>query len=192
MNMRPISSLLVGVLLAFAAGLASADEYSDTIDLFKKAGESASFFGNAYAYAVFPSIGSGALIVGGARGTGRVYVHGQYVGDTSMTQLSVGFQAGGQGYRQIIFFQDQRAFDEFAKGDYSFGADVSAVAIQASASTGVGTSGSGSSVGSNPNVAQTTGAYHKGVAVFTVVRGGAMVSAAVAGQKFSYTPKGSN
>jgi len=189
--MARITSFLAGALLVFVSALASADEYSDTIDLFKKAGESASFFGNSYAYAVFPSIGSGALIVGGARGTGRVYVHNQYVGDTSMTQLSVGFQAGGQGYRQIIFFQDQRAFDDFAKG-FEFGADVSAVAIQAAASTGTGTTGSGSSVGGNPSTTQTTGAYHKGLAVFTIVRGGAMVSAAVAGQKFTYTPKGSN
>jgi lipid-binding SYLF domain-containing protein len=188
--MTRVTTLLAGVLLAFAAGLASADQYDDTIDLFKKAGQSASFFGNAYAYAVYPSIGSGAFIIGGARGTGRVYVHDQYVGDTSMTQLSVGLQAGGEGYRQIIFFQDQRSFDEFAKGNFEFGADVSATAIQASASTGTGTTGSGSSVGGNPNSAQTTGGYYKGLAVFTIVRGGAMASAAVSGQKFTYTPKG--
>jgi lipid-binding SYLF domain-containing protein len=187
--MTRITALLAGALLTVMAGVASADDYSDTIDLFKKAGQSAGFFKDSYAYAVYPSIGSGALIIGGARGTGRVYVHDQYVGDTSMTQLSVGLQAGGEGYRQIIFFQDQRAFDEFAKGNYEFGADVSATAIQASASTGTGTTGSGSSVGSNPNAAQTKGTYHKGIAVFTVVRGGAMASAAVSGQKFSYTPK---
>ena len=188
--MTRITALLAGALLTVMYGVAAADDYSDTIDLFKKAGQSASFFKTCYAYAVYPSIGSGALIIGGARGTGRVYVHDQYVGDTTMTQVSVGLQAGGEGYRQIIFFQDQRSFDEFAKGNYEFGADVSATAIQASASTGTGTTGSGSSVGSNPNAAQTTGAYHKGVAVFTVVRGGAMASAAVSGQKFSYTPKG--
>lgn len=187
--MTRISALLAGALLAMTAGVVVADEYSDTIDLFKKAGESGSFFQNSYAYAVYPSIGSGALIIGGARGTGRVYVHDQYVGDTSMTQLSVGLQAGGQGYRQIIFFQDQRAFDEFTKG-FEFGADVSATAIQASASTGTGTTGSGSSVGSNPNAAQTKGTYYKGIAVFTIVRGGAMASAAVSGQKFTYTPRG--
>jgi len=188
--MTRIVSLLAGLLLVVSAGLAAADQYDDTIDLFKKAGQSGAFFKNSYAYAVYPSIGSGALIIGGARGTGRVYVHDQYVGDTTMTQVSVGLQAGGEGYRQIIFFQDQRSFDEFAKGNYEFGADVSATAIQASASTGTGTTGSGSSVGSNPNAAQTTGGYHKGVAVFTVVRGGAMASAAVSGQKFTYKPKG--
>ena len=187
--MTRITSLLISALLLFSAGLAAADQYDDTIDLFKKAGQSASFFGDSYAYAVYPSIGSGAFIVGGARGTGRVYVHDKYVGDTSMTQLSVGLQAGGEGYRQIIFFQDQRAFDEFAKGNFEFGADVSATAIQASASTGTGTTGSGSSVGGNPNSAQTKGNYYKGIAVFTIVRGGAMASAAVSGQKFTYTPK---
>src|ERR1700759_3438180 len=86
-GMTRISALLAGALLVLTAGVAVADQYSDTIDLFKKAGESGSFFQNSYAYAVYPSIGSGALIIGGARGTRRVDVHHQDVGGNSMTPL---------------------------------------------------------------------------------------------------------
>ena len=85
-------SLRVAILLS-AATLVSevvlADGYSDTVDTFKKAG-SAWYFDHSYGYAVFPSIGKGGLIIGGAHGTGRVYQNGQYVGDTSMTQVSIG------------------------------------------------------------------------------------------------------
>ena len=115
--------------LLLGSGAAYADEYDQTIELFKHAGESAVFFNDCYAYAVFPTIGAGGLIVGGARGTGQVYVHDQVVGDAVMTQLSVGFQAGGKAYSQIIFFQDKRSLDEFESGKFEFAAGASAVAI---------------------------------------------------------------
>jgi lipid-binding SYLF domain-containing protein len=166
-----------------------ADSYDDTIGLFKNAGASAAFFASSYGYAVFPTIGKGGLVVGGARGTGRVYQKGKYVGDTSMTQLSVGFQAGGQAYSEIIFFQDQRAFDEFTSGNFSFSGDVSAVAITAGASASAGTGGSTAGVSGGKKDATTAGGYQKGVAVFTIAKGGLMYQAAVAGQKFSYKPK---
>ena len=116
-------------------------------------------------------------------------MHGQVVGDTTMKQLSVGFQAGGQAYSQIIFFEDKRAFDEFAKGNYEFGADVSAVAITAAAGSSVGTTGASAGASGGKKDATTAGKYYKGVAVFTIVKGGAMYQATVAGQKFSYQPK---
>jgi lipid-binding SYLF domain-containing protein len=149
------------------------------VKVFKDAGASQAFFSSSYGYAVFPTIGKGGLGVGGAYGRGRVYKQGQYVGDTSVTQLSFGLQAGGQAYSEIIFFQDQRAFDEFTTGNFEFGADASAVAITAAA---------GASGGKND--ATTVGKYRKGMAVFTVVKGGAMYQAALSGQKFKYTPKG--
>jgi hypothetical protein len=121
---RSIAFLLSAMLLLWGVD-ARADSYSNTVTLFKNAGESAAFFQNCYGYAVFPTIGKGGLIVGAAHGRGRVYVHEQYVGDTSMTQLSIGLQAGGQAYSQIIFFEDQRAVDEFTNGNFEFGADVS-------------------------------------------------------------------
>lgn len=138
---------------------------------------------------MFPTIGKGGLIAGAAHGTGRVYAHGKYVGDTSMTQLSVGLQAGGEAYSQIIFFEDQRAFDEFTNGNFEFGADVNAVAITAAAGSSVGTTGANANASGGMRDARTAGKYYKGVAVFTIVKGGAMAQAAVAGQKFTYTPR---
>jgi lipid-binding SYLF domain-containing protein len=170
--------------------VALADSYSDTTTLFKNAGESAGFFKDSYAYALFPTVGKGGLVVGGAHGKGRVFVKGKHVGDTSMTQLSVGFQAGGQAYSEIVFFQDKRAFDEFSTGNFEFDASVGAVAITAAAGGSVGTTGASGSASGGKKDAATASSYHKGVAVFTIVKGGAMYEAAVAGQKFSYKPLG--
>ena len=117
--MKRISQLVVFLAaICAAAGVANAGKYEDTISLFKNAGESAAFFQNSYAYAVFPNIGEAGFLVGGAFGKGRVYVQGQLVGDTTIKQLSVGFQAGGKGYSQIIFFQDKRALDQFESGSF--------------------------------------------------------------------------
>jgi lipid-binding SYLF domain-containing protein len=171
------------------AAVGNADEYSDTITLFKNAGKSAAYFQHSYGYAVFPTIGKGGLVVGGAHGNGHVYKHGSYVGDSSMTQLSVGFQAGGQAYSQIVFFEDQRSFDEFTKGNFEFGADVNAVAITAAAGASAGTTGASAEASGGMKDAKTAGKYYKGVAVFTIVKGGAMYQATVAGQKFSFTPR---
>jgi lipid-binding SYLF domain-containing protein len=178
-----IAALLLGSAASWA------DEYSDTVALFKNAGASAGFFKTAYGYAVFPSIGSGALIVGGAHGDGRVYKQGAYVGDVSMTQVSVGLQAGGKAYSQIIFFEDQRAFEEFTSGNFQFDANASAVAITAAAGASTGTTGESSSASGGMKDAVTRGKYYRGMAVFTIVKGGAMASAAIGGQKFKFTPK---
>jgi len=75
------------------------------VSLFKNAGQSASFFGNSYGYAVFPTIGKAGFGIGGAHGDGRVYEQRKYIGDTKMTQLSIGFQAGAEGFSEIIFFR---------------------------------------------------------------------------------------
>jgi len=182
-------SLLVLFSLAFAAAPAWADDYSDTIGVFRKAGESGRFFDKAYGYAVFPTIGKAAIGVGGAYGTGRVYEKGKHVGDTSMTQLSIGFALGGQGYSQIIFFEDERAFREFAGGNFEFGADAGAVAVTAGASARAGTTGGSAGASGGQHDAKTAGRYYKGMATFTVAKGGLMYEASVSGQKFSYTPK---
>jgi len=179
------------LLLWSAALLADThgNRYDDTVSLFRNAGQSAGFFDHCYGYAVFPTVGKGAWVVGGAHGRGRVYVHGAYVGDTTLNQVSVGFQAGGQAYSQIVFFEDKRAFDEFTHGDYEFGADVNAVAITAAAGGSVGTDGASAGASGGKKDARTLGQYYKGIAVFTIVKGGAMFQASVAGQKFSYAPK---
>ncbi len=185
--MRAMRFLTCAFLL-LSASVALADEYTDTIKLFKNAGESASFFSDSYGYAVFPTIGEGGLVIGAAHGKGRVYEHGKYVGDSTMNEVSIGAQAGGQAFSEIIFFQDERAFREFTKGSYELGADIGAVAITAAASASAGTAGASASASGGKKDAATKGKYHKGLAVFTIAKGGAMYQAVVAGQKFSYKP----
>ena len=172
--------------LCFSFGTAYSDNYSDTVTVFKNAGESARFFEHSYAYAVFPSIGEGGFVVGGAHGDGHVYVHGRLRGDTSMSQVSVGFLAGGKAFSQVIFFQDKRALDEFESGHFQFGADASVVAITAGASASAGTTGTNAGASGGKNDAATSGRYKKGIVVFTVAKGGAMFDVSVDGQKFSY------
>ncbi|HYM43227.1 MAG TPA: YSC84-related protein [Steroidobacteraceae bacterium] len=182
-----VTALFAALLLASMG--AQADEYSDTVELFKNAGESAAFFRSCYGYAVFPTVGKGGLVVGGAYGTGHVFAQGRYTGDAAVTQLSVGFQAGGQAYSQIVFFENKTAYDEFTNGSFEFAADVGAVAITAAASATAGTTGASATASGGRKDAVTTGRYYKGMAVFVIVKGGAMYQATVAGQKFRFTAK---
>jgi lipid-binding SYLF domain-containing protein len=126
------------------------------------------FFENAYGFAVFPSVGKGAFVVGGAYGKGVVFEQDQPIGSSSLSQVTIGLQAGGQAYSEIIFFKDKVALDDFKRGNYEFGAQVSAVAVTAGAS------------------ADTS--YNGGVAVFTMAKGGLMFEASVGGQKFAFRP----
>ena len=184
---------LLCLLFALPFGSALADEdaakYSSATKTFQDAGESSAFFGNSYGYALFPSVGKGGLGVGGAYGKGRVYAGGKWVGDTSMSQLSFGWQAGAQAYSQIIFFKDKRSFDEFTGGNFEFSADASAVAITAGVSGSAGSTGAAAGASAGKSDATTAGAYRKGMATFTVAKGGLMYEAVLAGQKFKYTAK---
>jgi lipid-binding SYLF domain-containing protein len=185
--------LNLAAILLLAAGTAHADNYSDTVQLFQNAGQSAAFFRKSYAYAVFPTVGEAGFIVGGAGGKGRVFVRGKYVGDTTVGQVSVGFQLGGKAYSEIIFFEDKRALDEFETGTFEFSAGVSAIAITASASASAGTTGATSGAsGGKKDAVTASGGYRKGLMVFTIAKGGLMYTATVAGQKFSYTPLAAN
>jgi lipid-binding SYLF domain-containing protein len=175
--------------LALVVGAAQADPYSDTVALFRHAGQSAKFFSTSVGYAVFPTIGKGGFGIGAAHGQGQVYEHGRYVGTTSMTQVSFGFQLGGQVYSEIIFFQDPAALTRFESGNFALSADASAIAITASASASAGTNGSGAAASGEEHNAVTAGVYQNGVAIFTIAKGGLMYQAVVAGQKFSYHPR---
>ena len=182
-----LTALFAVAMLALApVTSAQADEYSDTIAAFKKAGQSAAYFKTAYGYAVFPTIGKGGVGIGGAHGNGRVYEKGKYIGDTSMTQVTVGFQLGGQAFSEIIFFEDQRSLREFTSGNFEFGAGASAVAITAGASAQAGTSGASAAASGTQDHAKTAGRYYKGMAIFTVAKGGLMFEATLGGQKFNY------
>ena len=163
----------LGWMLILSLGLISApvlaDDYDTTIALFKNSGQTAAFFKKSYGYAVFPTIGKGGVGVGGAHGKGRVYEKGKYVGDTSMTQLTIGLQLGGQTYSEVIFFKDKAALDKFKGGDYEVAAGASAIALKDGVSKAA--------------------EYNNGVAIFTMGTGGLMFEASVGGQKFSFEPK---
>ena len=179
-----LSFLLVGGSSAWA------NSYSEAITSFSNAGESGAFFKTAYGYAVFPTIGKGGIGVGGAYGNGRVFVNAKHVGNSTMTQLTLGLQLGGQAYSQIIFFENERGFRDFAAGNFEFSAQATAVAITAGASAEANTGGgmaAGISGGRNDAIT-AHGGYRKGMAVFTIAKGGLMYEAVLGGQKFTYTP----
>ena len=126
----------------------------------------AKWFDSAYAYAVFPKVGKGGIGIGGAHGKGLVIQGDNTVGKTSLSQITIGFQLGGQVYSEFIMFKDHTAFDHFTRGNFEMGAQVSAVALTLGASADAN--------------------YDGGVAVFTIAEGGLMYEASIGGQKFKY------
>lgn len=124
----------------------------------------------AAGYAIFPSVGKGAIGIGGAHGKGWVYQGGALIGETSLTQVTIGLQLGGQAYRELILFKDKTALDDFKRGNFEFDAQASAVAVTAGVSANL--------------------KYNGGVAILTMAKGGLMYEASVGGQKFSYKPMG--
>jgi lipid-binding SYLF domain-containing protein len=170
-NMTPAVCAIV-VLSAFAAR-ADDDlkaESKQALANFKNADSTlSSYIKNSVGYAVFPSVGKGGFIVGGARGKGIVFdKDGNVIGQSTMTQGSIGAQAGGQTFAQLILFQTQAALDNFKSGTFALGAEVSAVVAAEGASQ--------------------TAKFNQGVAVFTLPTKGLMVQATVGGQKFTFQP----
>ena len=188
-NYRLLIVLALTVCFSNISSIAFADSYSNAVGVFKKSPVVQPFFQGAYGYAIFPTIGKGGLGVGGAFGKGQVYQGGKVTGSTSLVKLSIGWQAGGQGFSEIIFFKDKRAYDEFISGEFAFDATASAVAITAGAQAKAGTEGSTAGASAGPATgAQAETKYQKGMAVFVHVKGGLMYEAAVGGQKFDFTP----
>lgn len=189
------SRLVVVILLAAIFALAPltpafADGYTSTIEVFSKSEAVQPFFKDAYGYAVFPTVGKAGFIIGGAYGKGQVYRAGKVTGETSLVKGSVGFQLGGQAFRQIIFFQDKRAYDEFTSGNFEFDASASAVVITAGAQAKAGTEGASAGASAGPATgAQAKTSYQKGMIVFVHIKGGLMYELAIGGQKFSFKPK---
>lgn len=181
---------MLGLILLLGAGLALADreveDYSETINMFKENATVASYFDSAYGYAVFPTIGKGGLGIGAARGGGQVYRGGAVTGFTTYTDISIGFQAGGQAYSQVVFFENQSAYDDFTSGNFEFDAGASAIAITASAEAGTSTTGTSAGAGTGGAGEQVTAGYRKGMLVFTVGKGGLMYEASIGGQKYKF------
>jgi lipid-binding SYLF domain-containing protein len=176
--MRHLWNGVVGVvfLLNFApSALAGwdptkANEAQEAIAAFKATDPDLEiFFENAHGYAVFPSVGKAGMGIGGAYGKGVVYEQGEEIGKTTLKQVSMGFEFGGENYREIIFFENQETLDDFKKGNYELDAQASAVALKKGASKNAD--------------------FDEGVAVFTQTKGGLMFDVSVGGQKFTFDPK---
>ncbi len=163
-GLAAIAALLTTTLPAYAQ---SDKEVQEVIQEFVKSDSGMKgWFADSYGYAVFPSVGKGAVGVGGARGKGLVYEQGKLIGKTTLTAVTIGLALGGQAFREVIFFKDKTALDDFTRGNFEFAAEVSAVALKEGASADLG--------------------YNKGVAVMTATKGGLMYEASVGGQKFSF------
>ena len=125
------------------------------------------WFSDSYGYVIFPNVGKGGVIVGGASGNGTVYEKGKSIGTAKMVQATVGAQIGGKAYREVIFFENEAALERFKQDKFEFAAQASAVAATKGASANV--------------------KYREGVMVFTQEKKGLMYEASVGGQKFDYT-----
>jgi hypothetical protein len=187
--LRLLMIVVVGCLVVSCATMTSSDPYAYTMMVFKRAEPIKPYFDSAYGYALFPTIGKGGLVVGGAYGRGQVYRQGVATGGSALVKMSIGWQIGGQAFSEIIFFEDQRAYDEFTSGGFEFDATASAVAVTAGAQAQIGTSGAsaGATVGPATSV-QAQATYLKGTAVFVHTKGGFMYEAVVGGQKFTFEP----
>ena len=172
---RHESVLFVAMLLMSVTAVAQSDEKKEKIaadsheakaEFIKADPKMADLFSKAYGYVIFPNVGKGAIGVGGAAGNGIAYEKGTQVGTAKMTQLSIGFQGGGQAYREVIFFEKKAGLDRFKQNKLEFTAQVSAVAVKSGASANA--------------------KYVDGVMVFTMQKGGLMYEAAVGGQKFKF------
>jgi lipid-binding SYLF domain-containing protein len=176
MTGKLISGLVAACLVVFVGTAASGWDAEGeknalaAIEEFKKADPSIdAFFKEAHGYAVFPEITKGGIGIGGAGGDGTVFQGGAGIGSSSMSQVTIGLQLGGQTYREAIFFENEAALENFKKGNYEVAAGASAIAVKAGASK--------------------TAGYSHGVAIFTMGIGGLMFEASIGGQKFSYEAK---
>jgi len=123
-------------------------------------------FDNSYGYVIFPNVGKGAIGIGGAAGHGAVFQRGTLIGMANMTQISVGFQWGGQAYREVIFFETEADLNRFKENKIEFSGQASAVAVTKGAAANI--------------------KYKDGVMIFSQTKAGLMYEASVGGQKFKY------
>jgi len=174
-SLRPAFLLMIWSGLFLPRALKAQDESQERIISDSKSAKASflksdpsmeNLFKHAAGYAIFPNIGKGAVGVGGAAGKGAVYQKGMPVGTAQMVQVTVGAQAGGQAYREIIFFENEDALDRFQRNRIEFSGQASAVAVKAGAAA-------------NAN-------YRNGVVVFSQEKGGLMLEASLGGQKFTY------
>ena len=124
---------------------------------------------DAKAVLVLPEVVKGGLIVGGAYGRGTVFEQGAFLGYSDITQATVGLQAGGQSFAELVVFETRTDLNRFTAGKLALAANISAVILKSGAAD--------------------SARYTDGVAVFVEPIGGAMVEAAIGGQQFTFDPK---
>jgi len=174
----------VGLATSSVQAAATLQECQATMAKFKELGNVSELLGQSYGYAVLPTIGKGGMGVGGAGGTGCVFAGGKHTGNVSMGQITIGWQLGGQAYSQLILFKNADVYKEFTQGQFEFGADATAVALTYGAQAGASTKGASASAGDTKGV----GAWKRGMATFTLAKGGLMYEASIGGQKFNFRP----
>ncbi len=174
--------LMIGATSAQAA--ATLQECQETMAKFKELGNVNQLLAESYGYAVLPTIGKGGVGIGGAGGTGCVFAGGSHSGNVSMGQLTVGWQLGGQAYSQLILFKNADTYKDFTQGNFEFGADATAVALTYGAQAGASTKGASATAGDTKGVA----GWKRGMAVFTLAKGGLMYEASIGGQTFNFKP----
>jgi lipid-binding SYLF domain-containing protein len=167
-----ITALTVLMLAGTPTGVLAKDLTSECNaakgEFLKKDESLKNVFEKSAGYVIFPSVAKGALGIGAAKGKGELFEKGKEKpsGEAKLTQVTIGFQAGGQAYAELILFEDQTSMDNFKKGNFEFSAQASAVAV---------TAGAGA-----------TAKYEKGIMILTMAKGGLMYEASVGGQKFKY------
>ena len=176
-NLIPVAMLFFAASLTLPSVLSAQNSKNDKLigdsknaraEFIKSDGLMQNLFDKSYGYVIFPNVGKGAIGVGGAAGNGILFESGRPIGSAKMKQVTVGFQFGGQAYREVIFFENKAASDRFKQNNLEFSAQASAVAVTKGASGNV--------------------KYSDGVMIFTQKKGGLMYEASIGGQKFSFTP----
>jgi lipid-binding SYLF domain-containing protein len=174
-----LSSLFfISFLMSIHVALAQSDEKKKEIRVDSREAKEAfikqdsgmvNFFNESYGYLIFPNVGKGGLGIGAAAGNGVAFENGKMIGYAKLSQVSIGFQAGGQAYSEFIFIEDDATLGNFKRGNYELGAQASAVAVTAGASADAD--------------------FNGGMAIFTQAKGGLMYEASVGGQKFKVEAK---
>lgn len=179
-----LSTVLLMISTTNLHAAASLQDCQATMAKFKDLGNVKEMLAQSYGYAVLPTIGKGGMGIGGAGGTGCVFAGGKHTGNVSMGQVTIGWQLGGQAYSQLILFKNADTYKEFTQGNFEFGADATAVALTYGAAAGASTQGASASAGDTKGV----GAWKRGMAIFTLAKGGLMYEAAIGGQKYNFKP----
>ena len=124
-------------------------------------------FAKSAGYFIVPTVGEGAFILGGGHGTGEAFEGGAYIGQISVSEVSIGAQVGGQSYSELVFLEKAADVRKLKEGSFAFNAEITAIAADKGAAQ--------------------SGTFKDGTMAFILPKKGLMASAAIGGQKISFT-----